>query len=192
LIGAPTPNIDTLASGGLKLYSTYSQPTRTLTRAAIMTGRIPTRSGLTRPLLAGVRVQLNPWADEVTAARLLSGAGYQTALSGKWHLGEAEGLYPHQVGYAGKSPAGFPHRDVLVEVDDIVGRVMQVLRETGQEANTLVFFTSDNDGNEDLWPDSSYQPCRGGKSTAWEGGVRVPGMAHWTGMIKGGRMSDGL
>ena len=99
LIGAPTPNIDRLASNGLKLVSTYSQPTCTPSRAAIMTGRIPTRSGLTRPILSGERPKVNPWADEVTAARLLSEAGYQTALSGKWHLGEGDGLNPHQVGY---------------------------------------------------------------------------------------------
>lgn len=300
LIGAPTPNIDALAAGGLKLYSCYSQPTCTPSRAAIITGRIPTRSGLTRPILSGERVAVNPWADETTTAKVLSEAGYQTALSGKWHLGEGEGLNPHQVGYdeyygiltvtselsqqlrpdlypdlltrpdriaalralapaeitkgrkggplevdrvvdsldelsrmdqrfadfsegfirrqtearkpfylmhsfarlhndntpapgyVGRSPAGFPHRDAIIEVDDIVGRIMRVLRETGQEGNTLVFFTSDNGGNEDLWPDSSYQPFRGGKGTTWEGGVRVPGIFYWPGMVKAGRQSDGL
>ena len=69
---------------------------------------------------------------------------------------------------------------------------MTTLRESGLEENTLVFFTSDNGGNEDLWPDSSYQPFRGGKGSTWEGGVRVPGIAYWPGMIKPGRISDGL
>ena len=45
-IGAPTPAIDRLAAEGLKLTSTYAQPTCTPTRAALMTGRLPTRSGL--------------------------------------------------------------------------------------------------------------------------------------------------
>lgn len=52
-VGAPTPHIDRLARGGLNLTSTYSQPTCTPTRAALMTGRLPPRSGLTRPMLAG-------------------------------------------------------------------------------------------------------------------------------------------
>lgn len=51
-LGAATPNIDALAAGGLKLTSTYSQPTCTPTRSAILTGRLPVRTGLTRPVLA--------------------------------------------------------------------------------------------------------------------------------------------
>ncbi len=65
----------------------------------MMTGRIPARSGLTRPILTGESPTVNPWADEVTAASLLSKNGYITALSGKWHLGEQDGYWPHQVGY---------------------------------------------------------------------------------------------
>ena len=99
LIGAPTPNIDKMAADGLKLLSTYAQPTCTPTRAALNTGRIPTRSGLTRPTLSGEVPKVNPWESENTTAKLLSQAGYRTAMSGKWHLGEAEGSYPHQVGY---------------------------------------------------------------------------------------------
>jgi arylsulfatase A-like enzyme len=77
-------------------------------------------------------------------------------------------------------------------VDDIVGRLMQTLKDTGQLENTFVFFTSDNGANEDVWPDGGHQPWRGGKGTTWEGGVRVPGIAYWSGMIAPGRESDGL
>jgi arylsulfatase len=69
---------------------------------------------------------------------------------------------------------------------------MQTLKDTGQLENTLVFFTSDNGANEDVWPDSGNQPWRGGKGTTWEGGVRIPGIAYWPGMIRPGRSSDGL
>lgn len=98
-IGAATPNIDRLANQGLKLTSTYSQPTCTPTRSAILTGRIPYRTGLTRPILAGDKLTKNPWADEISLPTLLSGAGYKTVLSGKWHIGELEGMRPTEVGF---------------------------------------------------------------------------------------------
>ena len=99
MLGAPTPNIDSLAAGGLKLTSAYATPVCTPSRAALMTGRIPARSGLTRPLLASDKPTKNPWADEVTAAKLLSQNGYVTGLAGKWHIGEAKGMQPQDVGY---------------------------------------------------------------------------------------------
>jgi len=42
------------------------------------------------------------------------------------------------------------------------------------------------------WPDSSYTPFRGSKGTTWEGGIRVPGIFYWKGMIEPGTTSDGL
>ena len=95
-------------------------------------------------------------------------------------------------GYQGRSPAKLPYKDAVVEVDDIVGRLIATLRETGQADNTLVFFTSDNGPEEDSYPDSGFTPFRGGKGKTWEGGVRVPGIAYWPGVIKPGRVSDEL
>ena len=63
-IGAATPNIDRLAYEGLKLTSAYSQPTCTPTRSAILTGRLPVRTGLTRPILTGDKLTKNPWATK--------------------------------------------------------------------------------------------------------------------------------
>jgi len=83
MAGAPTPNIDRLAADGLRLTSTYATPLCTPSRAAMNTGRTPARSGLTRPLLASDRPTNNPWAHEVSAAKLLSASGYMTGLSGK-------------------------------------------------------------------------------------------------------------
>jgi len=99
--------------------------------------------------------------------------------------------YPAE-GYAGKSRSGFPYKDAVVEVDDIVGRIVDVLKDTGLAENTLVLFTSDNGPEEDNFPDCGHTPFRGAKGTTWEGGVRVPTIAWWPGMIKGGRESDGL
>ena len=96
-IGAPTPNIDRLAASGLRLTSAYSQPSCTPTRAAMLTGRLPQRSGLTRPTATGEASA--GMAGEVTIASLLGDAGYATGMAGKWHLGEDEGQWPSDVGF---------------------------------------------------------------------------------------------
>ncbi len=98
-VGAATPNIDRLAREGLRLTSCYSQQTCTPTRSAVLTGRLPVRTGLTRPILAGDEITQNPWEDELSLARLLSDQGYHTLLTGKWHVGEPEGMRPHDVGF---------------------------------------------------------------------------------------------
>jgi arylsulfatase len=44
----------------------------------------------------------------------------------------------------------------------------------------------------ETWPDSGYTPFRCAKGSTWEGGVRVPGIVSWPGMIDADRTSDGL
>lgn len=298
-VGAPTPHVDRLAREGKRFTSFYSTPTCTSSRAALMTGRIPQRSGLVRPLLSGDKVKTNPWDIEVAQGKLLSNAGYQTALIGKWHVGEGKNMLPHEVGFdyffglpavqsdytqflmerrysdmhnnkairdlafqiqpegllkgvkggkrevgfpirtindmrkvdevlknesinflnqyagnkpfflihsftaihndtfcgadfIGKSPAAMPVKDAIVEMDAIVGEIMDVLEKSGELENTLVFFTSDNGANEDALPDNGYHPFKGGKGNTWEGGVRVPAIAYWKGMIEPGQETNEL
>ncbi|MBX7168718.1 MAG: sulfatase-like hydrolase/transferase [Pirellulales bacterium] len=69
--------------------------------------------------------------------------------------------------------------------DDAVGRVLDKIREAGQEANTIVFFLSDN-GGPTLVTTSGNGPLRGYKATTWEGGVRVPFAAKWPGHFPAG------
>jgi arylsulfatase len=94
--------------------------------------------------------------------------------------------------FKGKSPSKYPYKDTMIELDDILGRLVKALEETGQIENTLIFVTSDNGPQIEIWPDSGYTPFRSGKCATWEGGVRVPGIVYWRGVIKPGRVSDGL
>lgn len=300
-MGAATPNMDRLAAEGLKLTSTYSQATCTPTRSAILTGRLPVRTGLTRPILAGDTIIRNPWADEISLPALLSETGYATVLSGKWHVGETQGMRPQDVGFdefygfyeaqkeisqgfdkrrypdlalnperlemlrrtgssnalvhgfkggentevqtidsiekmaeadrmlkeftltripelaaagkpfflehafmkvhadnfaaaafEGKSGSKYPYKDAVVEVDAYIGEIVDALDKAGVLDDTFVFVTSDNGPQLDSWPDAGYTPFRGAKGSAWEGGVRVPGIAYWRGVIAPGRESDEL
>jgi arylsulfatase len=78
-----------------------------------------------------------------------------------------------------------------VELDDIVGRLVDELERTGQLDDTLVFLSSDNGPEMETWPDAAYSPFRSAKGSTWEGGQRVPGIFSWPGMVAE-RATDGL
>jgi len=87
-----TPNIDSLAQGGVKLESYYGLPLCTPARAALMTGRYPMRHGLQTFVIFPGHTYGLP-TDEMTLAQALKQAGYKTAMVGKWHLGHAYRKY---------------------------------------------------------------------------------------------------
>ena len=95
--GVPTPNIDALATEGIRLTNMNMEAQCTPSRSAVMTGRIPVRSGTTRIPLPGWPSGLTRW--EVTLPELLSEQGYATAHFGKWHLGSTDGRQPHERGF---------------------------------------------------------------------------------------------
>jgi arylsulfatase A-like enzyme len=81
-----TPNIDRLAEGGVRFRRLHSFPLCSPTRAGLLTGRHPIRFGLAYSVV-------RPWShyglsiSERTIANVFKEAGYQTAITGKWHLG---------------------------------------------------------------------------------------------------------
>jgi arylsulfatase A-like enzyme len=98
--------------------------------------------------------------------------------------------------FKGATESG-PHGDFIFELDYIVGELMDTLEALGLAENTLVLFTSDN-GPETLTTvhmraDQGHdgaRPWRGMKRDQWEGGHRVPLIAHWPGKIAAGVTSD--
>lgn len=95
--GMQTPNFDRLAREGMVFTNYYGQPSCTPGRAAIQTGRIPNRSGMTTVAFQGQGGGL-PHA-EWTLASVLKTAGYNTYFTGKWHLGESDYALPNAQGY---------------------------------------------------------------------------------------------
>ena len=97
--GIETPHIDRLAAEGMRLTAHYaSAPAGSPSRAGLLTGRYPQRTGVSRPLREGDEdggLQL----DENTLGDMLAGADYETALIGKWNVGVGYEYHPLRRGF---------------------------------------------------------------------------------------------
>jgi arylsulfatase len=99
----PTPNLDALAAGGLKFSQFYNVARCSCSRASLLTGTYPHQAGLGHleaiavPESQGIHGKLEDRV--VTLAEVLKGAGYFTAMAGKWHLGMTRGVGPWQRGF---------------------------------------------------------------------------------------------
>ena len=113
--GMPTPNIDRMAADGMTFFSFYAQPSCTPGRAAMQTGRIPNRSGMTTVAFQGQGGGLP--AAEWTLASVLKKAGYGTYFTGKWHLGEADYALPIAQGYDVMKYCGLYHLNAYTYAD---------------------------------------------------------------------------
>ncbi len=113
--GMPTPNIDKLADEGMTFFPFYAQPSCTPGRAAMQTGRIPNRSGMTTVAFQGQGGGLP--AAEWTLASVLKQGGYKTYFTGKWHLGEADYALPNAQGYDVMKYVGLYHLNAYTYAD---------------------------------------------------------------------------
>jgi arylsulfatase A len=266
-----TPHLDRLAADGVRFTDFYANgAVCSPTRAAFLTGRYQQRIGLDNALYYQEMGRGLP-AEGETVADGLRGAGYVTALIGKWHLGYDEGRRPLEQGFdyffglLGGNHHYFAHMDrigvddlwlgneaieregyttdliteeaeVFIEkhrerpfflylshaaphfpwqgpgdagkdirpkdqswqtgdratyvamverMDEGIGRVLEAIDASGLRERTLVVFTSDNGGHTY----SRNAPFRGAKGTIWEGGVRVPCLARWPGVLPAGASS---
>ncbi len=259
-----TPVLDKLAKGGIRLTGFYAGATVcTPSRMALLTGAYPPRLGWRGGVVGYGLKTLNGLAPEaLTMGEIFKGAGYQTALIGKWHLGDSPELQPMKQGfdttyYINKSnnqtkklwrgpdlvadpfnnsrltenfigeaikfiqanqenpfflylPFTAPHfpaqshpewkgksangayGDVVEELDGRIGDILDTLKDTNLEKNTIVVFLSDNgpEPGQKKW--ANAEPYRGLKWSALEGGTRVPCIARWPGVIPAGQESDEL
>jgi len=117
-----TPHIDKLADGGMRFTDAYAAcPVCSPTRASIMAGKYPSRTGITN-WLPGDNYQGTPLRcertaqfmklEETTLAEALKAGGYQTGFVGKWHLGEKP-YYPQHQGFdvnVAGNHWGHPHK----------------------------------------------------------------------------------
>ncbi len=80
----------------------------------------------------------------------------------------------------------------MAQLDDVVGSVMQKLKDDGLEDNTIVVFTTDNGAENFTWPDGGQTPFAGGKGTGLEGGFRVPCIIRWPGHVPAGKIENSI
>lgn len=74
----------------------------------------------------------------------------------------------------------------LTCMDEAIGEIHSAIRAQGAKKETLIIFLADNGGSGN----GGNAPLRGSKSTMWEGGLRVPFVAHWPGVLPAGVVSD--
>ncbi len=80
----------------------------------------------------------------------------------------------------------------MAQLDDVVGGVMQHLKEMGVDDNTIVAFSTDNGTENFTWPDGGQTPFAGGKGTVMEGGFRAPAIVRWPGKVPAGKVENGI
>ncbi len=100
-----TPVLDGLAKGGVRFSQHYVMSTCTPTRVGFMTGRYPSRYGVTSPAYGRIFDD-----DTVTLASALRTSGYDTHIAGKWHMGSPPDCVPLKYGF--RTSYGYFHGQI--------------------------------------------------------------------------------
>lgn len=132
--GSPlrTPNLDRMAAEGARLTHFYSaNPVCSPSRAALMTGRYPTRVGVPKVLFPPDKEGLD--RSEQTIANVLKARGYRTMCVGKWHLGHTPDYLP--------TARGFDHYFGIPYSNDMNPRLLLRDTETVEQTATLETLT---------------------------------------------------
>lgn len=104
-----------------------------------------------------------------------------THLNDKWQ--HAADKYTHEDDMQGSG---------MMQHDHDIGQVLAFLKQNGLDENTIVWYSTDNGPEHSSWPHGATTPFRGEKMTTYEGGVRVPSMLRWPGVIKPGQIKNGI
>ncbi len=105
--------------------------------------------------------------------------------------------------FAVPSTHPFTHKDwderskkyaaMVYRLDQGIGKILDLLNELRLRENTLIIFTSDNGGHQDIWNGfDTNGPLRGYKRSLYEGGIRVPFLASWSGKITPGTVNPAV
>ncbi|SOE23188.1 arylsulfatase [Spirosomataceae bacterium TFI 002] len=123
--GFETPNIDKMASKGMKFTNFYAaQPVCSASRAGLLTGSYPNRIGINGALFPYDTVGIN--SNEYTIAEMFKDQGYSTACFGKWHLGWQKEFLPLQHGF--DEYLGLPYSNDMWPYDNATGAKLPIER----------------------------------------------------------------
>lgn len=89
-----------------------------------------------------------------------------------------------------KEPTRRKYAAKVVNLDDNIGRVLQAIDESGLRENTIVIFMTDHGGDPNYG--GRNKPYRDGKATLFEGGIRVPCLVRWPGVVAAGSETDAV
>jgi arylsulfatase A-like enzyme len=84
------------------------------------------------------------------------------------------------------------YHDVMVDHDELVGRILDYLDTHGLADDTIVVYSTDNGPHLNTWPDAGMTPFRNEKNSNWEGAYRVPAVIRWPGRIPAGKVLNGI
>lgn len=89
-----------------------------------------------------------------------------------------------------KKPNNAKYAAMVESIDDSTRQILATLKELEIDKNTLIIFTSDNGGLDRNGSPTENAPLRSGKGYAYEGGIRVPFLVRWPGVIPAGKVSN--